>query len=122
MVKDADALTTYQLAQQITEVVTQARSGTASPEQLTGGSFTITNIGVFGIDAGTPILVPGQAGILAVGQIKKKPWVVDDRVEARWVTTLALSFDHRMVDGAEGSAFLGDVASILADPGQTLIL
>ena len=122
VVKDADALTTYQLAQQIIEVVTQARSGTASPEQLTGGSFTITNIGVFGIDAGTPILVPGQAGILAVGQIKKKPWVVDDRVEARWVTTLALSFDHRMVDGAEGSAFLGDVASILADPGQTLIL
>ena len=122
VIKDADALTTYQLAEQIGELVRIARSGTANPEQLSGGSFTITNIGVFGIDAGTPILVPGQAGILAVGQIKKKPWVVEDRVEPRWVTTLALSFDHRMVDGAEGSAFLGDVASILADPGQTLIL
>lgn len=119
---DADAMSTYELAVAINELTATARSGKTQPAQLAGGTFTITNIGVFGIDAGTPILVPGQAGILAVGQITKRPWVVEDRVEARWVTTLALSFDHRMVDGAEGAAFLGDIAEILRDPGATLIL
>ncbi len=122
VVRDADALSTVELATQLAEVASTARAGRATPELMAGGTFTITNIGVFGIDAGTPILVPGQAGILAVGQIAKKPWVVDDQVVPRWVTTLALSFDHRMVDGAEGSAFLSDVATILNDPGQTLIL
>src|SRR5450759_4257589 len=97
-------------------------AGKTLPANLAGGTFTITNIGVFGIDAGTPILFPGQAGILAVGQITRRPWVVEDRVEPRWVTTLAMSFDHRMVDGAEGSAFLSDMAEILRDPGSTLIM
>ncbi len=122
VIHDADAMSTYDLAVAINELTGTARAGKTQPAQLSGGTFTITNIGVFGIDAGTPILSPGQAGILALGQITKRPWVVEDRVEPRWVTTLALSFDHRMVDGAEGSAFLSDMAEILRDPGSTLIM
>jgi 2-oxoisovalerate dehydrogenase E2 component (dihydrolipoyl transacylase) len=122
VIHDADAMSTYDLAVAINELTQTARAGKTQPAQLAGGTFTITNIGVFGIDAGTPILSPGQAGILALGQIRKRPWVVEDRVEPRWVTTLAMSFDHRMVDGAEGSAFLSDMAEILRDPGSTLIL
>ncbi len=122
VIHDADAMSTYDLAVALNALTQTARQGKSSPADLSGGTFTITNIGVFGIDAGTPILTPGQAGILAVGQITKRPWVVEDRVEPRWVTTLALSFDHRMVDGAEGSAFLGDLAEILRDPGSTLIM
>jgi 2-oxoisovalerate dehydrogenase E2 component (dihydrolipoyl transacylase) len=122
VIPDADALSTYDLAKALSELTATARAGKTQPAQQTGGTFTITNIGVFGIDGGTPILNPGEAGILALGNIAKKPWVVDDRIEPRWVTTLALSFDHRMVDGAEGSAFLADMAAILNDPGATLIL
>lgn len=122
VVHDADAMSTYDLAVALNELTATARAGKTSPADLSGGTFTITNIGVFGIDSGTPILSPGQAGILALGQITKRPWVVEDRVEPRWVTTLAMSFDHRMVDGAEGSAFLSDMAEILRDPGSTLIL
>ncbi len=122
VVHDADALSTYELAEQISELTATARAGKTQPAALSGGTFTITNIGVFGIDSGTPILNPGEAGILAVGQIARKPWVIGDQVEPRWVTTLALSFDHRMVDGAQGSAFLSDIAEILTDPGTTLIM
>jgi len=122
VIHDADAMSTYDLAVAINELTQTARAGKTLPANLAGGTFTITNIGVFGIDAGTPILSPGQAGILALGQIRKRPWVVEDRVEPRWVTTLAMSFDHRMVDGAEGSAFLSDMAEILRDPGSTLIM
>jgi len=122
VIHDADAMSTYDLAVAINELTQTARAGKTLPANLAGGTFTITNIGVFGIDAGTPILFPGQAGILAVGQITRRPWVVEDRVEPRWVTTLAMSFDHRMVDGAEGSAFLSDMAEILRDPGSTLIM
>jgi 2-oxoisovalerate dehydrogenase E2 component (dihydrolipoyl transacylase) len=122
VIHDADAMSTYDLAVAINELTLTARAGKTQPAQLAGGTFTITNIGVFGIDSGTPILSPGQAGILALGQITKRPWVVEDRVEPRWVTTLAMSFDHRMVDGAEGSAFLSDMAEILRDPGSTLIM
>lgn len=122
VIHDADTMSTYDLAVAINQLTATARAGKTQPAQLAGGTFTITNIGVFGIDAGTPILSPGQAGILALGQITKRPWVVEDRVEPRWVTTLAMSFDHRMVDGAEGSAFLSDIAAILGDPGSTLIM
>jgi len=122
VVHDADAMSTYDLAVALNDLTATARAGKTAPADLSGGTFTITNIGVFGIDSGTPILSPGQAGILALGQITKRPWVVEDRVEPRWVTTLAMSFDHRMVDGAEGSAFLSDMAEILRDPGTTLIL
>jgi len=121
-IPDADQLTTVELARAISELTTTAREGRTSPAEMSGGTFTITNIGVFGIDGGTPILNPGEAGILAVGSIRRKPWVVDEQIVPRWVTTLALSFDHRMADGAEGSSFLADVAAILEDPGATLVI
>jgi 2-oxoisovalerate dehydrogenase E2 component (dihydrolipoyl transacylase) len=121
-IPDADQLSTVELAKAISELTTTAREGRTTPAQMSGGTFTITNIGVFGIDGGTPILNPGEAGILAVGSIRRKPWVVDEQIVARWVTTLALSFDHRMADGAEGSSFLADVAAILEDPGATLVI
>ncbi len=92
----ADTMSMRELALAFGDLITTARDGKTQPAQMSGGSFTITNIGVFGIDAGTPILNPGEAGILAVGAINKRPWVGDnDEIVARWVTTLALSFDHR---------------------------
>lgn len=117
----ADSMTLPELAQAFGELIATAREGKTQPAQMSGGSFTITNIGVFGIDAGTPILNPGEAGILAVGAINKRPWVgEDDEIVARWVTTLALSFDHRVVDGEQGSRFLADVAAILGNPALAL--
>jgi pyruvate dehydrogenase E2 component (dihydrolipoamide acetyltransferase) len=117
----ADTMTQPELAQAFGELIATAREGKTQPAQMSGGSFTITNIGVFGIDAGTPILNPGEAGILAVGAINKRPWVGDDdEIVARWVTTLALSFDHRVVDGEQGSRFLADVAAILGNPALAL--
>ena len=98
------------------------RPGPAAPPpaDLTGGTFTITNVGVFGVDSGTPILNPGEAGILAVGAIKEAPWVVDGALAVRTVCQLALSFDHRLVDGEQGSRFLADVGALLTDPGLAL--
>jgi pyruvate dehydrogenase E2 component (dihydrolipoamide acetyltransferase) len=117
----ADSMTLPELAEAFAELIATARDGKTQPAQMSGGSFTITNIGVFGIDAGTPILNPGESGILAVGAINKRPWVADDdEIVARWVTTLALSFDHRVVDGEQGSRFLADVAAILRDPALAL--
>ncbi len=117
----ADRMSMAELAAALGELTATARAGKTQPAQMAGGSFTITNIGVFGIDAGTPILNPGEAGILAVGTIAKRPWVgPDDQIVARWVTTLAMSFDHRVVDGEQGSKFLADVAAILTDPAVAL--
>ena len=84
---------------------------------MTGGTITITNVGVFGVDAGTPILNPGESAILAFGAVREMPWVVDGQIVVRQVTQLALSFDHRIVDGQLGSQFLADLAAVLADPG-----
>lgn len=123
-IRDADRLALTDLATALADLTATARAGKTQPAQLSGGTFTITNVGVFGVDAGTPILNPGESGILCVGQIARRPWVVgsgaEERIEPRWVTTLALSFDHRVVDGQQGSRFLADVASILADPGMAL--
>jgi pyruvate dehydrogenase E2 component (dihydrolipoamide acetyltransferase) len=92
---------------------------------MSGGTITITNVGVFGVDTGTPILNPGESGIVAFGAVRRLPWVVDgpdgERIEPRWVTQLAVSFDHRIVDGQQGSKFLADVATILTDPGMSLL-
>ncbi len=117
----ADSLTLRQLADRLVELTVTAREGKTQPAQMAGGTFTITNVGVFGVDAGTPILNPGESGILAIGAISRRPWVVDDEVVPRWVTTLALSFDHRVVDGEQGSRFLADVAGILEDPATALL-
>jgi pyruvate dehydrogenase E2 component (dihydrolipoamide acetyltransferase) len=93
---------------------------------MMGGTITITNVGVFGVDTGTPILNPGEAAILAVGAIRRTPWVVTDAsgtetIEPRWVTQLALSFDHRLVDGQQGSQLLADLGAFLHDPGLAML-
>ncbi len=120
-VPGADQMSLVELAHAIGDLTATARAGRTQPAQMAGGSFTITNVGVFGVDAGTPILNPGEAGILAIGQIARRPWVADDdTIVPRWVTTLALSFDHRLVDGEQGSRFLADVAAILHDPATAL--
>jgi pyruvate dehydrogenase E2 component (dihydrolipoamide acetyltransferase) len=120
-VKDAEGLSLRDLALALADLTAAARAGTTTPADLVGGTFTITNIGVFGIDAGTPILNPGESGILAFGAISRRPWVVEEQVVPRWVTTLAVSFDHRIVDGEAGSRFLAQVAAILGDPGLALL-
>jgi len=120
-VKDADQLSLRELALAIAELTETAREGKTSPADLAGGTITITNVGVFGIDTGTPILNPGEAGIVAFGAVRKMPWVVDDEIVPRWVTQLAVSFDHRMVDGQQGSQFLADVAAVLHDPASALL-
>lgn len=119
-VKDADQLTLKQLALAIADVVDAARTGRTEPAQMTGGTMSITNVGVFGIDAGTPILPPGESAIIALGAVVQRPWVVDGQIVVRHVTTLALSFDHRLVDGAQGSKFLADVAQMLQEPAMLL--
>jgi 2-oxoisovalerate dehydrogenase E2 component (dihydrolipoyl transacylase) len=124
-IKGAESLSLAELAAALTEIVATAREGRTQPADMAGGTFTITNIGVFGVDAGSPILNPGESGILCIGQIARRPWVVgdgaDERIEPRWVTTLAASFDHRLADGAQGSTFLADVAAILSDPALALL-
>ena len=119
-VKDAGTLSLPALAGALADLVATARAGKSSPADLTGGTITITNVGVFGVDAGTPILTPPEAAILAFGQVKDAPWVVDGQLAVRPVTTLSLSFDHRIVDGDLGSAVLRDVADMLHDPARML--
>ncbi|HVK26763.1 MAG TPA: dihydrolipoamide acetyltransferase family protein [Nocardioides sp.] len=120
-VKDADALSLVELARALEALTTTAREGRTQPADLAGGSFTISNIGVFGVDGGTPIINPGESAILCLGAIKPQPWVVGDQVVPRQVMTLSLSFDHRHVDGATGTGFLADVAGIISDPGTALL-
>jgi 2-oxoisovalerate dehydrogenase E2 component (dihydrolipoyl transacylase) len=119
-VKDAHALTLPDLARALSELAETARAGKATPADLSGGTITITNVGIFGVDTGTPILSPGEAAILAFGQVKDAPWVVDGDLAVRKVCTLALSFDHRLVDGDLGSAVLRDVGAMLAQPLRML--
>ncbi|MEV4455518.1 dihydrolipoamide acetyltransferase family protein [Microbispora sp. NPDC049633] len=119
-IKDADAMSLPGLARALGELTERARAGKCQPAELSGGTITITNVGVFGVDAGTPILNPGEVAILAVGQIRDMPWVVDGQLAVRKVTTLALSFDHRVVDGELGSYVLRDVGAMLEDPLRML--
>jgi 2-oxoisovalerate dehydrogenase E2 component (dihydrolipoyl transacylase) len=119
-IRDADTLSLRELAGALEELTDTARSGKTPPSALVGGTFTITNVGVFGVDSGTPIINPGEAAILAVGAIKPMPWVVDGELAVRTVCQLALSFDHRLVDGEQGSRFLADVGALLTDPGLAL--
>ncbi|MGC4999384.1 MULTISPECIES: dihydrolipoamide acetyltransferase family protein [unclassified Streptomyces] len=119
-IKDAQDKTLPQLSAALGELVTTAREGKTSPAAMQGGTVTITNVGVFGVDTGTPILNPGESAILAVGAIKLQPWVHKGKVKPRQVTTLALSFDHRLVDGELGSKVLADVAAILEQPKRLI--
>jgi len=121
-IKDADALPLPQLAQALTALAETARAGKTTPAELSGGTISITNIGVFGIDAGTPILNPGEAAILGLGAVRTMPWEYQGEVALRQVLTLSLSFDHRLVDGEQGSQFLADVGGIMAEPGMVLAM
>jgi pyruvate dehydrogenase E2 component (dihydrolipoamide acetyltransferase) len=120
-VKDAHRLSLLGLARGIADLTAHARSGRTSPAEMVDGTITITNVGVFGIDTGTPILNPGEAAILAFGAIRQQPWVHKGKVKPRYVTQLALSFDHRLVDGELGSRVLADVAAVLQDPARGLV-
>jgi len=119
-IRDAHALSLPGLARALAELAQTARNGKTTLADLQGGTITITNVGVFGIDTGTPILTPGEAAILAFGQVKDAPWVHEGQLAVRKVATLALSFDHRIVDGDLGSAALRDVGAMLADPLRLL--
>ncbi|NYG06807.1 pyruvate dehydrogenase E2 component (dihydrolipoamide acetyltransferase) [Phycicoccus badiiscoriae] len=125
-IKDADQLSMRELAECIGALTATAREGRTQPAEMSGGTITITNVGVFGVDTGTPIINPGESAILAFGAIRRQPWVVTaadgtETIEPRWVTQLALSFDHRLVDGELGSKFIADVGAILADPARGLV-
>jgi 2-oxoisovalerate dehydrogenase E2 component (dihydrolipoyl transacylase) len=125
-VKDAHAMTMRQLAEAIGTLAATAREGRTQPADMSGGTITITNVGVFGVDSGTPIINPGESAIVCFGAIRKQPWVVtdaagQDQLSIRHVTQLAVSFDHRLIDGELGSRFLADIAAILEDPARGLV-
>jgi pyruvate dehydrogenase E2 component (dihydrolipoamide acetyltransferase) len=119
-IKDAGRLSVRDLAVALKELTETARAGRTSPADMTGGTITITNVGVFGVDGGTPILNPGETAILALGAVREAPWVVDGQLAVRQVTQLSLSFDHRIVDGQLGSQFLADLGAMLSDPSLAL--
>jgi len=115
-VRDAGTLSLAGLARAITDLTQRARERRLTPADSVEGTITITNVGVFGIDGGTPILNPGEAAILALGRIIDRPWAVDGGIAVRPVMQISLSFDHRVVDGAAGSTFLADIAAYLHEP------
>ena len=119
-IKDADSMNMLELAQAIEQLAATARDGKTTPEDMAEGTITITNIGVFGVDTGTPILNPGEVSIVALGSIRKKPWVVDDEIVVRQITTIGATFDHRVVDGDVASRFVQDVASVIEEPALLL--
>jgi 2-oxoisovalerate dehydrogenase E2 component (dihydrolipoyl transacylase) len=119
-IKDAQDMSLLELAQALEQLTLTARDGKTTPAQMANGTVSITNIGVFGMDTGTPILNPGEVAIVAMGTIKPKPWVVDGEVRSRMVTTIGASFDHRVVDGDVASRFVHDVASVLEEPALLL--
>ncbi|MDL5156740.1 dihydrolipoamide acetyltransferase family protein [Actinomycetospora termitidis] len=121
-VPDAGSLTLVGLARALEELTTTAREGRTTPERMRGGTVTITNVGVFGVDAATPILNPGESAILGVGRIARRPWEYHGEVALREVTTLSLSFDHRLVDGELGSRVLARIGAVLSDPARELLL
>ncbi|MEV6827424.1 dihydrolipoamide acetyltransferase family protein [Amycolatopsis sp. NPDC051102] len=119
-VRDADSMSLKELANALTTLTDVAREGKTSPADMANGTITITNVGVFGVDTGTPIINPGESAILCLGAIKDQPWVVDGEIKVRKVLQLSLSFDHRVVDGQQGSEFLADVGALLADPAMAM--
>ncbi|QNK82352.1 dihydrolipoamide acetyltransferase family protein [Nakamurella sp. PAMC28650] len=121
VIGDADQLDLRGIAMALGALTDKARAGRTPPTEMTGGTFTITNVGIFGVDTGTPIINPGESAILAIGSIKDAPWVVDGQLAVRKVCQLSLSFDHRVIDGEQGSQFLADVGALLADPGLSLV-
>ena len=125
VVRDAQDMTMLELATEITRIVAIAKEDKLQPPDYADGTFSITNVGVFGLDAGTPVVNRTESAILVLGALARRPWVVgtgdDERVVPRWVTTMSLGFDHRLIDGEQGSTFLHDVAEILSDPASAML-
>ena len=125
VVRGAQDMTMLELATEITRVVAIAKEDNLQPSDYADGTFSITNVGVFGLDAGTPVVNRTESAILVLGALARRPWVVgtgdDERVVPRWVTTMSLGFDHRLIDGEQGSTFLHDVAEILSDPASAML-
>jgi len=120
-IRDADQLSLLELAKALNTLTDTARAGKTTPSDMSHGTLTITSVGVFGVDGGTPIINPGESAIFCFGAVRRMPWVVDEQIVPRWVSQLAVSFDHRLIDGQQGSQFLADVAAILTDPGLALL-
>lgn len=120
-IKDAHRLPLHALAVELMQLTADARVSKTPPSAFSDGTITITNVGALGIDTGTPILNPGEAAILAFGAIRQMPWVHNGEIQIRWVTNLALSFDHRLVDGELGARVLADVAKVMNDPAHGLV-
>ena len=121
-VKDAQGMTLRELTVALAELAARARDARCTPAELSGGTITLTNVGVFGVDAGVPILNPGEAAILALGAVQRRPWEFEGAVALRDVVTLSLAFDHRLVDGRAASRYLTAVGEILADPTNLVAL
>lgn len=121
-IKGASSLGLVELARRVQALIDTARAGRSTPADLTGGTITLTNVGVFGVDGGTPIINPGQTSILAMGRVIDRPWVVDGRIEVRPVMQLSFSFDHRVIDGGIGSRALQSIASFLQDPAMAVMM
>jgi pyruvate dehydrogenase E2 component (dihydrolipoamide acetyltransferase) len=122
VVKDAGGLTMLEMARRIQELIDGARAGRSTPADLTGGTISLTNIGVFGIDGGTPMLPPGQSVIVAMGRIMERAWVVEGVLSVRPIMQLSITFDHRVLDGATGSRVLKSIADFLADPALEVMV
>ena len=121
-IRDVNSLTLRELADALSGLASRARDGKTALTELSGGTISITNIGSFGVDSGTPIINPGEAAILCTGAIRRQPWEFRGEIALRSVMTLSVSFDHRLVDGAAGSAFLAEIGRILADPLELIAL
>ncbi|KJQ99790.1 dihydrolipoamide acetyltransferase family protein, partial [Gordonia sihwensis] len=121
-IKNAHTMSLLELARELGELTTVAKAGATPTADLLGGTFSITNVGVFGVDSGTPIINPGEAAILCFGAVRPRPWEWQGEIALRQVTTLSLSFDHRLVDGEQGSVFLATVADALSDPLSLIAL
>ena len=119
-IKDAQELSLLDLAKALEQLTLTARDGKTQPAEMAKGTITITNLGSYGMDTGTPIINPGEASIVALGSIRQKPWIVDGQVLPRFVTTVGASFDHRIVDGDVASRFVADLASVLEEPALLL--
>jgi pyruvate dehydrogenase E2 component (dihydrolipoamide acetyltransferase) len=119
-IKEAQDLTLRELTAALGDLTDRARAGRCTTDDLRDGTITVTNIGVFGVDAGVPILIPGEAAILAVGALQQRPWAYEGELALRHLVTLSLAFDHRLVDGQAAALFLRDVGDVLADPTNLL--
>lgn len=119
-IKDAQNLGLKELAIALRDLAATARDGKTKPSNMQGGTISITNIGALGIDTGTSINNPGEVAIVTFGTIRQKPWVVSGNVIPRWITTLGVSFDHRVIDGDLSAKFMTDVAAIIEEPARLL--